>query len=682
MPKARKINPFDIEALEKLLNDSAARVSKIWISFMTFSLYMLVAAVTVDHRQLLLAEPVKVLLAELVKLPILNIDFPLWGFFFLAPYLLVIFHVYVLLQVLLLGRTAAAYNAALDQTITDAAPNSAMRQRLANTLFAQIFAGSPRERDGWLGRLLKSTAWATLAVVPILILLVFQFAFLPYHSHLVTWSHRLLILAEIAATFLVWPLILDARQDLALRGFRPYVFLLTSCAVFIFFSLSLATFPGEPHVNIFTAQPLFTVQCTRGYSSKFDRLYVPGIDVVDDEKLAKIAQATSDRNLPAYQGERTRNFRNRNFNCADLSSADLRRVDLTNASLVGAILDSSNLEAISGNAANLRGASFENAHLQGANLDNAQLQAASFERAQLQGASLFSADLQGALLERAELQGAAFAFANLEGASLVGAKLHGAVLYSTNLQGASLVGSQLQGANAFSANLKGAFLFRTQLQGSNLREIETAHTDLSEAYVWRAKIGTCPTGRSDNLKFEAVVESNIPGDNNTPLEIDKFIERTTASIPDSLARHETAKRMRLYLGVNKAKDDTAEIAKMWSDCQNLAEKTARGKFEQELVTFLRRLVCNAQADGAASAMGIITGWDIIRWPLEISNLSANERSDRVRFSGLLARALLGEDGSECKTRKDFDESTKKLLRGAIARAVIVPVGVTPEKQGQ
>ena len=72
-----------------------------------------------------------------------------------------------------------------------------MRQRLANTLFAQIFAGSPREREGSLGLLLKAMAWITLAIAPILICLVFQFAFLPYHSHLATWTHRVLIIAEL-----------------------------------------------------------------------------------------------------------------------------------------------------------------------------------------------------------------------------------------------------------------------------------------------------------------------------------------------------------------------------------------------------------------------------------------------------------------------------------------------------
>src|SRR4051812_10903014 len=132
MADARKIDPFDVEALEKSLNDSATRVSTIWISFLTFSLYLLVAAATVTHRQLFLAEP--------LKLPVLNIDLPLWGFFFLAPILFVILHAYLLVQVILLARTAAAYNEAVDRSIKVASDNSRVRQRLANTLFAQMFA--------------------------------------------------------------------------------------------------------------------------------------------------------------------------------------------------------------------------------------------------------------------------------------------------------------------------------------------------------------------------------------------------------------------------------------------------------------------------------------------------------------------------------------------------------------
>ena len=53
----------------------------------------------------------------------------------------------------------------------------------------------------------------TLALAPIYVVLAFQFVFLPYHSHLVTWTHRLLLLVELTAAFLLWPLVLDARRD-------------------------------------------------------------------------------------------------------------------------------------------------------------------------------------------------------------------------------------------------------------------------------------------------------------------------------------------------------------------------------------------------------------------------------------------------------------------------------------
>src|SRR5215475_14088373 len=188
---AQDPDPFNVDALERSLNDSATRVSTLWISFLVFGLYLVVAAGAVTDRQLLLEDP--------VKLPALSVDLPLVGFFFLTPILFVIFHTYVLIQVLLLARTAAAYNNALDRTVRASIDNAAMRQRLANTLFAQIFAGSPRERGGWVGRLLRLIAWITLAIAPVLVLLLLEFRFLPYHSHLIAWTIRLLILVDLIA---------------------------------------------------------------------------------------------------------------------------------------------------------------------------------------------------------------------------------------------------------------------------------------------------------------------------------------------------------------------------------------------------------------------------------------------------------------------------------------------------
>jgi uncharacterized protein YjbI with pentapeptide repeats len=681
-----KPDPFDVEALGNAVNDSATRVSTIWISFLIFALYLLTAATTVTHRQLLLAEP--------LKLPVLNIDLPLWGFFFLAPILFVIFHVYVLLQVLLLAHTAAAYNATVAQMGFDAKESAALRQRLANTLFAQVFAGAPREREGWIGWMLRAMAWTTLAVAPILILVVFQFAFLPYHSHLATWAHRLLILLELVAAFVLWPLVLDSERDfdwsrisamlkqaitLPPRLFGPkdgrrdasillrqQAVSLTAFASFAFVSLSWATFPGEPHLNLFTGRlaagwPPLSVECKNRWLQKkfslidlrFDRLVVPHVDAIDQEKLEKIKKATTEAGKGPYEGERTRILRDRDLNCADISDfADLRRVDLTGSSLQGASLDDAQLQGASLLAAQLQGASLDNARLQGALLSDAQLQGASLIDAQLQGASLDGALLQGASLDGALLQGASLNRAQLQGASLDNAQLQGADLSGARVQGASLIHAQLQGAS-----LDGALL-----QGTDLRNSSMKFARVSSAYVWRARNADCQGARVRSHTPAPIVgfmdSAGRKSINAEPNEIAKFIAGSVADIPDGKSKE--AARPRMQAGLDPAKDDTAAIEAVWSECEreSSSEEFDR-KFDHDHAEFLRELVCEDFPTSEEVASGIASNWVPDARDIEY---------DRRDFTVQLAKGLLGQDGSVCAAATVLGELWKKNLLAVIATA--------------
>jgi uncharacterized protein YjbI with pentapeptide repeats len=648
-----KPDPFDVEALESAVNDSATRVSAIWISFLVFSLYLLIAATTVTQRQLLLADP--------LKLPVLNIDLPLWGFFFLAPILFVILHAYVLLQVLLLGRTTAAYDAAVARLDLSPEENISLRQRLANTLFAQIFAGSPREREGFIGLMLRAVVWITLVIAPILILLAFQFSFLAYHSHIATWTHRLLILTELMALFLIWPLAVDARKELWVRQQTAP---LVACFLIIVISLSIAAFPGEPHINLFTLKPLLSVQCERWLQQKFalidlrfDRLVVPHVDVIDHEKLEKIEKATKDAGKQPFQGERTRDLRGRNLNCADISDfADLRRVDFTRSSLQGADLDYAQLQGASLTAAQLQGASLWIAQLQGASLGGAYLQGASLHGAYLQGALLAGAQLQGASLDSAQLQGAWLDIAELQGASLNGAQLQGASLDGAQLQGAWINIAKLQGASLNGAKLQGAALDSAQLQGIDLKDSSIQSTVFWGAYVWRARNAACTPARIADPEFKDVVEVNRENEeiSATPEAIAKFIERSVAEIPDAKRKEATSEQMRKGLVVDPRHDDSEAITKVWSACQNSPTSTmSQERFDQEHTALLRNLVCDANQNRAAIAVGIVRNWII-------------EFSDHRAFSARLARGLLGEDGKTCAATKDFDQATIDTLRKAAA----------------
>jgi hypothetical protein len=64
----------EAEALAAALNHSAERVQTLWFSFLTFMVYLAIAAGTTTHRMLFLEEP--------LNLPVLNIKLPLLAFIF------------------------------------------------------------------------------------------------------------------------------------------------------------------------------------------------------------------------------------------------------------------------------------------------------------------------------------------------------------------------------------------------------------------------------------------------------------------------------------------------------------------------------------------------------------------------------------------------------------------------
>jgi uncharacterized protein YjbI with pentapeptide repeats len=672
MAMTEKLDPFDVKALEGSLNDSATRVSTIWTSFLVFGLYLVIAAGTVTHRQLFLEDP--------VKLPVLNIDLPMVGFFFLAPVLFVAFNIYVLLQLLLLSRTAAAYNEAVEHNVKDAAENARIRQRLANTLFAQILAGSPRERKGWLGFLLHTMAWLTLAIAPVLVLLVFQFQFLPYHSQFVTWTLRILIVLDLIVVLVLWSALSHADRDVSLQVILRRWIALPFGVGLVALSWIFLTFPGERHAewtrylaggrekpsDAIGATDCRTVSPISKAFPSFDRLSLPDADVIDHEQLRNIEANTKSDGLRDYEGERTRRVRDRNLDCGHFSNSDLRRVDLTNSSfrgaslgfarLEGALLEGARLQGASLNGARLQGASLNDARLQGASLvsaqlqgavlDGARLQGALLDRVRLEGASLYGASLQGASLNDARLQGASLVSARLQGVVLDGAQLQGAALNSAKLQGASLVSAQLQGASLNSAKLQGASvigaqlqgvsLYRTQLQGAYFNESSLEQANVTKAFVWRARNADCQKARVAEIILAE------------PSKIADFINDSLHDVPGAL-KQRSIERMRAALMIDPANNDTRAIDRVWTQCAEASRQISEVAFEEQLGLFLRDLVCEARESREAIATGIIRNW-------------ITDESQRRAFSTELARALLGEDGKPCEATKNLDEKTKEHLR--------------------
>jgi uncharacterized protein YjbI with pentapeptide repeats len=155
---------------------------------------------------------------------------------------------------------------------------------------------------------------------------------------------------------------------------------------------------------------------------------------------------------------------------AFLRDTRMKRANLVFANLQEAKLEGANLEGAKLDAANLIKAKLSGAILREASLGSAKLYKASLLRTNLEGAILVDADLRECALVSANLQRANLSVAQLQQSSLAAAELQGANLQAANLQGALLTIANLQGANLESANLEGANLEEANLQEANLQK--------------------------------------------------------------------------------------------------------------------------------------------------------------------------------------------------------------------
>jgi uncharacterized protein YjbI with pentapeptide repeats len=507
MPDAS--DPNDVAGLERSLNDSATRVSTLWISYLLFGLYLLVAAGTATHRQLLLEEP--------LKLPALGSDVPLVWFFLVSPVLFVLLHFYLLLQVLLLGRTAQAYNRALNLALPVRSDNARFRQRLANTLFAQFFAGAPRERRGSVGRIIRAIAWITLIAGPIYLIFTFQLGFLPYHSPIVTWTHRFLICVEASIAIVFWPIVVDPRKDLSwsrlanrakrfvvfpvrffsasiggMRTLLPVLAHYLSRSMYVLLivaSVFLITFPGERHINFIALDPLDSVKCERTFSfgkhfveyakqfnsfvEKFDRLSVINVNVADADKVGKW-NADASPGQRRYQGTRSKDLSGRDLNCGTFDSVDFRRANLEETHLQGSSLQYTRLDGAWMRGIVLDDAVLTHAHMNEVNLDKASLRRTKLDKATLNSSSMVGAKFQAPDFSLANLVGLDLRYLFLQGANFIEADMRGANLTGAHLEGASLQRARLDGAKLNGTSLFAADLENAQLQGADLSPAPSA----------------------------------------------------------------------------------------------------------------------------------------------------------------------------------------------------------------
>jgi len=478
-PLAAKAN--DLESLKKTVEDAAAVSGGLWLSYLFVMFYTAVAAGAVTHTDLLLENA--------VKLPFLGVELPLKAFFVLAPIIFIISHAYTLAHFELLANKAARFHDALYAQIPGELPQNpttvekrdGLRRQLPSNIFVQFMAGPKEIREGWFGFLLKVIAWTTLVIGPVLLLILLQMQFLPYHAYWITWVHRLALVIDLGLIWWLWRSILSARETSGSISWPRIVKKVAFSGLWlalggsaVFFSWIVATTPWEFEEG---AGPLAYVGALvpkdlnlRLFDSTKGSWFANTL-VLQDFNL--------NRALKIDDPERIKGrdylliLRGRDLNNADFTRAVLERVDFESAWLQSAIFDHAHLHGSRFNDAKLYRAEFKTfagiLDNQPTDFSDAQLEDVSFDYAHLRWARFKKAHLQGAIFSGADLRDTDFYMANLKGAKLEYARLEGASMGGANLQGAELEGASLKGADLNQAQLQGANLGHAYIKDANLR---------------------------------------------------------------------------------------------------------------------------------------------------------------------------------------------------------------------
>jgi uncharacterized protein YjbI with pentapeptide repeats len=656
-----------LENFQTAVETASNQARTAWVTFLSAATYLMIVVLGTTHRQLVLEGS--------VKLPLLNVDLPVFTFYLVAPVLLLLLHLSLLIQLYLLATKLHRLNVLLKQELRLDAEREWQRSRLDSFPLTQMLAGS---RQSWASTILfRLMILITVIAVPVGLLLAMQIRFLPYHDIQMTWWHRVVLGVDLLTLCVLWPGIVQPGGRLS-RGASGVatpiarssgtvpaeawatlgrVYRLTRLAVasllVLAFALLVATIPGEPIEAWLLQQPwVYKVKRRSGeiwaptavlfngnmdelrqtLDSPFSRyLVLPEADLVDDR-----AYADADSSISL----RGRDLTHALLSQVDLKKADLRATRLEGASFYEAYLREARLNCVGSTfsleaCTHLRKANFIGAQLQGANLTGAHLQDTNFTAAQLQGANLQEAQLQGANLMAAQLQGA----------NLTGALLHGAYLGGAQLQGANLTGAQLQGAN----------LREAKLQGANLTGALLWAADLRRASIWRALPPNWPdvdlaelgAFRLDPLSTNAV----------------EALQKVPAKISNNDIREEILARL-LPLLVTQESVNIVKWREKWHKLFKFYNKHRNSNpdhYEYAQASYLGELACESKdtAIMAAIIMGRLPSAIPLRWTRTPWGPPGDQRR---RYQAYLVRHLL--DPASCPTFAELEGYFREVVQQA------------------
>lgn len=491
-----------IQAKDRLTaaNEAIRTTRNFFFALLSIAAYIGVVVWGTTDEQLLRISP--------VKLPIINVDVPLTGFYTAVPALFVLLHFNLLIHLAFTSRKLKVF---LDRLkLLDCTQADDLRNDVLNFPLAQWMVG---KHDRVLHVILSLFVWIMLILIPPFLLLWMQLRFLSFQNEIYTWIQTAavtldsLLIIGFRAWFIQhiqpekrwrigWKALNEIFEQPTHIFFRlsvtqpifHYAIPLIPLGIAWYLAISLSNFI-DPKQQVATCvpnsgQPRWLCAHLRlDLREMFLIRNIPSPSVVNalSSKQEEIISKALDESLGLDL--RGRFLRNANFYSSFLPKSDLRGAYLEGAVFIDAMMD----------GADLRGSHLDGTRLSHAKLNGAKLMDAQMESAQLQGAELMSADLTGAnlvggKLSKAQMNNAVLSEAQLKGAYLYGAHMEDANLFGAHLEGANLQQAQMAGADLREAHLSGADIDGARLEGADLSEAKVDVKNLKGAWLKGANL--------------------------------------------------------------------------------------------------------------------------------------------------------------------------------------------------
>ena len=186
-----EVNQKKYDDIKNALNESSSVNRRVLASFLLFGVYMLVIVGSTSDMQFLVDSK--------IRLPVANVDVPLFEFYLIAPIFMIAFHFNLLFNILQHNQKLYYWRKNVKSSVK--------KVLLQPFLFNFLVRFSPGQMNYYLLRIILHVL---IFLFPLLLVLT-QWKLSRYHSLLMTFWHFVLVLIDVLLLLIYWPRIINPK---------------------------------------------------------------------------------------------------------------------------------------------------------------------------------------------------------------------------------------------------------------------------------------------------------------------------------------------------------------------------------------------------------------------------------------------------------------------------------------